>query len=285
MQYSCQPSKIQIYINTSRKTISKIKAELGCDVIINGGFYNMQTWKPSCHLRVDGKQLASDPYEYQGYGWDRADISMMSSKNESHVANFICCVALVQNYQEISPLIYDQASVGGKRGRTAIGTMKNGEVIVVCTKDGSSESMTPEELREKMHNIGCKDAIMLDGGLSSQCITPSGKITTTRNVQNYIAIWGPQSSSSISNQTPTSVIKCPYPEPVINIRLGSFGTGVKWVQWYLNYVYGSKLSVDGIFGAISRKTLIAFQSHYGLVPDGICGAATRKALKEAAFHK
>lgn len=285
MQYICRPYKIQIYLNQGHKSISKIKEELGCDAIINGGLYNMTTWKPVCHLRVDGKQIASDPYEYQGYGWDRADISMMSSKNEYHVANFICCVAIVQDGKAVSSLIYDQDTLGGKRGRTAIGTRSDGQLVVLCIPDKSEDVITPEQLCYKMLGLGCKDAIMLDGGSSSQCIFPSGQVTSSRNVQNYIAIWGLQSSSSTSNQTSTSVIKCPYPEPVVNIRLGSLGTGAKWVQWYLNYAYGSKLSVDGIFGAMSRKTLIAFQSHYGLVSDGICGAATRKALKEAALHK
>lgn len=290
MQYSCQPSKIQIYINTSRKAISKIKAELGCDVIINGGLYNMRTWKPVCHLRVDGKQLASDPYEYQGYGWDRADISMMSSNNELHVANFICFVALVKDGVAISPLIYDASSIGGARGRTAIGTRSNGEVVVFCVKDRSSEVMTPEQLRDKMLSIGCRDAIMLDGGKSSQCICPSGTVTGFRDVQNYIAIWsssisGNSHNNSSGNIVSDSSLKCPYAEPTYNIRYGSIGSGAKWVQWYLNCVLGSKLTVDGIFGWLSRNTLISFQSSHGLVPDGVCGSATRAALKDAALKK
>lgn len=276
MKYICKPSKIQIYLNSNHKSISKIKSELGCDAIINGGLYDMKTWQPVCHLRVDGKQIVSDPYEYQGYGWERADINMMSSKDESRVANFICCVALAQDNKVVSPMIYDSDAIGGKRGRTAIGTRSDGQIVLFCSKDGSSESMTPEQLAVAMLSLGCKDAVMLDGGKSSQCIFPSGSVLSSRNVQNYIAIWTQQSDPST---------KCPYTEPLFNVRMGSVGNGAKWVQWYLNQVTGSKLVVDGIFGAMSKNALVAFQLRVGLVPDGICGSATRRALKNAFSKK
>lgn len=488
MQYICKPKKLQIYVNKSKLTIDQIKAKLGCDAIINGGLYNA-AFKPVCHLRVDGQQLATDPYEYYGYGWDTSDISMMSSKNEMHVRNFICCVALVRDGKALPDreLIYNP-DMGGVRGRTAIGTKADGSLILYCAKDGSSEACTPETLRDHMFAFGCRDAIMLDGGRSSQCMCPSGMILSGRNVQNYIAVWEDKQPSvkrfidvsdwqgsvnwdkvkgsidgvilragcgttymdkqftrnikecnrlgipvgayllsyarsvsaakaeaeallkavksykmqlplafdyeysshkgfvvtrqlvsdmatafcdTIANAGYTPInytnidyltqyftdeaakkygiwlaawksseplptakpprdcviwqygvgringistdvdmnyvyqdfmhpnggvqpelqsvqqqkVDCPYAEPSANVKIGSIGTGAKWVQWYLNFVCGAKLSVDGVFGAASVKALMEFQTANGLIADGICGSATRMVLKDKAEQK
>ena len=35
MYYVAKPTKVQIYINSARKTIAQIKKETGCDIIIN----------------------------------------------------------------------------------------------------------------------------------------------------------------------------------------------------------------------------------------------------------
>ena len=157
MYYTCNPSKIQIYINTKYKNstkpaseiLSQIKSETGCDIILNGGLYNLTTWQPSCHLRADNHQYATDPYEYMGYGWDLANITLTSSKNEERVKNFICCVNLIKDGKSIPKLIYD-SSIGGTRGRTAIGTKTDGSMLIYCVKDGTSETLTPELLRDKM---------------------------------------------------------------------------------------------------------------------------------------
>lgn len=278
MYYTCKPTKIQIYINNKYKNstktpseiISQIKSETGCDVILNGGLYDISSWQPVCHLRVNNIQYSSDPYQYMGYGWDLANINYMASKDENRVKNFICCVALVENSQPISKLIYN-SDIGGMRGRTAIGRKSDGTLLIYCVKDNSSEALTPEQLRTKMYELGCQDAIMLDGGKSSQCITPNGNVNGNRIVQNYICIW-----------TSAPKIECPYQEPTFNIKLGSMGVSAKWVQWYLN-ANGANLTVDGIFGAASIKALKEFQTKYKIVVDGICGSITRTLLKEHAI--
>lgn len=69
----------------------------------------------------------------------------------------------------------------------------------------------------------------------------------------------------------------PYIEPITNLKKGSRGNGVRWLQYYLNK-YGAKLIVDGVFGQKTAEALIKFQQDHELVPDGICGVMTRKAL-------
>ena len=72
-----------------------------------------------------------------------------------------------------------------------------------------------------------------------------------------------------------SVKKCPYAEPTKDLRRGSKGNGVKWVQWYLNHAAGEKLKVDGDFGILTRATVLRFQKKQKLTQDGIVGAKTR----------
>ncbi len=70
-----------------------------------------------------------------------------------------------------------------------------------------------------------------------------------------------------------------YKEPNTNLRLGSRGEGVKWMQSYL-VKWGYTIAVDGIFGKNTQAALMAFQKSAGIDVDGICGKMTRKRLKE-----
>ena len=70
----------------------------------------------------------------------------------------------------------------------------------------------------------------------------------------------------------------PYNEPTKNVRYGSRGNDVRWLQVELNRK-GYKLTVDGSAGPKTIDALIDFQEKNGLTPDGICGKLTRAALK------
>lgn len=77
--------------------------------------------------------------------------------------------------------------------------------------------------------------------------------------------------------------KCPYREPVKNVRKGMTGNDVMWVQWMLamtGYQDRNVDGVDGIFGKGTDWDLRAFQRSSGLDVDGICGVLTRAKLKE-----
>ena len=63
--------RIQIYINTARKSLAAIKKETGADYILNGTLYNMKTFRPNCHLKAEGKVLACPDYTVEGYAWNQ----------------------------------------------------------------------------------------------------------------------------------------------------------------------------------------------------------------------
>lgn len=71
---------------------------------------------------------------------------------------------------------------------------------------------------------------------------------------------------------------CPYAPPAVNLRSGSTGEGVKWVQWQLDRLGYAPGKIDGIFGAATDKAVRAFQKAAKLAIDGIVGTNTRKAL-------
>ncbi len=260
--------RIQVYVNTRRKTLAQIMRETGAAYGLNGTLYNMRTLAVNCHLKADGEVLANPAYTVAGYAWDQGpDIRMDMLPNSAR--NYIACTPLIVSGRALAKLTYDPGQ-GGKRGRSAMG-IKGGSLALYCSQDGSGDVRTPEALRNDLAREGWESAIMLDGGGSSQCDFQGGRIASSRRVQHYILVYLKRDG-------------CPYPEPTALVRKGSSGSGARWVQWQLQR-HGGDLAVDGAFGAESDRTLRAFQQVYGLEVDGICGPATRAKLKAKREEK
>lgn len=256
--------RMEIYINSPRKSVSQIKRETGADYILNGTLYNMSSGDPVCHLKVDGKVLANPDYGAWVYTWDVGpDIVMVRVPGPTKMNHIAGCL-LINDGVAQKELYYD-AGMGGARGRSAIG-IKDKSLALYCSKDGTSYNMTPEALRNHLHSSGWDSAILLDGGGSSQCDFEGDKISSSRKVQHLILVY-------------TKTGKCPYIEPIASVRNGRRGEDAKWVQWYLNK-HGASLTVDGIFGTKSVTELKDFQKRKRLTVDGVCGPATRKELKK-----
>ena len=62
------------------------------------------------------------------------------------------------------------------------------------------------------------------------------------------------------------------------LKFGSKGPSVQLLQTALNRFGAASLDTDGIFGPKTRNALISFQVSMGLVPDGIAGRYTHRAL-------
>ena len=187
--------KIQIYVNTAKRSLSAIQAETGADYIINGTLYNMRTFEPNCHLKADGQVLCKPNYSVAGYAWnDGPDISMDTLPDPSQ-RNYIACTPLVLDGKPIAKLTYDPGQ-GGKRGRTAIG-IKEDRLALYCTRDGGTMTRTPEALRDDLAAAGWESAVMLDGGGSSQCWFRGQTIKSTRAVHDLILVYLKGSDSTV----------------------------------------------------------------------------------------
>jgi peptidoglycan hydrolase-like protein with peptidoglycan-binding domain len=68
---------------------------------------------------------------------------------------------------------------------------------------------------------------------------------------------------------------------ITTVKLGSTGYAVRAVQDQMNYrasKYGYKVAVDGIFGPVTRLSILAFQAAGKLTADGVVGPVTWQAL-------
>lgn len=174
--------KMQIYINTPRRSLAQIKQATGADYLLNGTLYNMSTGAVNCHLKADGRVIAKPNYTVHGIAWDAGnDVRMEVLPNSRK--NYIACTEIILDGKPIPKLIYDPGQ-GGSRQRSAIG-LKGNNLALYCTTTGK----TPERLRDYLAQSGWTQAIMLDGGGSSQCDFRGQKITSSRKVQHLILVY------------------------------------------------------------------------------------------------
>ena len=265
-----KPVKIELYINSGKKTLEQVKAETGCQYIINGSSFSTLTL-PDCQLKANGKVYVDDGYTYYGYAWDNAaDFSMCVVPCKKQ--NYIALIAMLRNGKD-EPMNVKPA-YAGSRPRSAIGRNADGQIVLYCTKAGR----TPAQVRAEMKAAGCVDALLLDGGESTQCDFNGSRLfsNTNRIVHNFICIWTNntvQTGNGAKGESDTAILK-----------KGSQGTAVKNLQNQLISI-GADISADGDFGAKTDAAVKSFQKDMGLTADGIAGNQTLTALNMAATWK
>lgn len=187
--------RVQVYINSPRKSLAAIKKATGADYIINGTIYNMTTGAVNCHLKADGKIIAKPGYTVYGLSWDTGkDMRMEVLPNERR--NYIACTPLILNGKPLTKLTY-AAGMGGSRPRSAIG-LHGDKLSLYCTTSGK----TPERLRDDLVKKGWTQAVMLDGGGSTQCDFAGQKITSSRKVQHLILVYLEQEPEEPKGEKP-----------------------------------------------------------------------------------
>lgn len=178
------------------RTMAQVQAAEQCDYIINGGLYDMDTYKPASLLKVDGKVLATEKWGAWGYVWSTGpDIEMRSIPGDAGgFANYIACMELLTPWDGINAKLSYPPAAAGERGRTAI-ALTDDSLILYCSSDGSVDAKRPEALREELYKLGAKTALMLDSGGSSQCMCGGLEtIKSPRPVHNYICVWTKKNS-------------------------------------------------------------------------------------------
>lgn len=253
-----KPRRIELYINTAKKTLAQIKAETGASHIINGGSFTSFS-RPDIQLKANGKVYVDDGYTYYGYAWNTAEdfsLAVVPCAKQNYIA-LICMLRNGQNEpMNIKP------AYGGCRQRTAIGKTADGRIVLYCNQS----ARTPEQLREELRAAGCVDAVMLDGGLSSQCDFDGWTLYADRKCHNYILAWAEEST-----QGGDTVLK-----------KGAKGDAVKNLQNQL-ILCGSSITADGDFGSKTETAVKSFQKDLGLTADGIVGNRTLSALDAACL--
>lgn len=187
--------RIQIYENPKGKSLATIMRETGADYAINGTLYNMRTKAAVCPLRIDGITKFSGPYKYWGYAWNKdSPFSFrMLVVPDYDCDNWIACSLILRAGTAIKNMIYNPA-MGGSRGRTAIGIkFVNGErrLCLYVSADKKGYQRTPQKLAHILEKYGWENAIMLDGGGSSQGYfkKEQRQVYSGRRVAHYILVY------------------------------------------------------------------------------------------------
>lgn len=253
-----RPRRIELYINTAKKTLAQIKAETGASHIINGGSFTSFS-RPDIQLKADGKVYVNDGYTYWGYAWDDAsDFGLCVLPCDK--ANYIALICMLRNGQN-EPMNIKPA-YGGCRQRTAIGTKSDGSIVLYCTQSGRY----PEQVRDEMKAAGCIDAVLLDSGGSSQCDFDGWVLKSDRVVHNLLLFWADDLSDG--------------GDIVATLKKGSKGESVKSLQNQL-ILCGANITADGDFGSKTDAAVKSFQRDMQLTADGIVGSQTQTALDMA----
>jgi len=168
-------------VNGKRETMAQVKARTGCHLIINGGTYTPQ-YKPDSGLKIDGEVLGKG---YMGLGSNDERTLEISYAGTWHKDYFGAYGDYIRD-GVYSPVLSGSVSTT-KRGRTGIGITDKELVIVSIADNEKSKCSLPTFMRT--YFAGCKHAINLDGGGSSQWDGPYGKYESGRRVLWYLCIW------------------------------------------------------------------------------------------------
>ena len=172
-------ARAQIYHNTGKLTPATIKARTGCTHIINGYLFNTR-FKPLGWTVVDGKVISRDVYQDWGIAvGNDGKPRMLTDRGGSFLSGIPILKGGAKLYRSLTP------DVARKAARTAVGWLGNGKVCLWCAKT----AMTREQLQNKLLGLGVEDALMLDGGGSTQGIFPRAKVTSTRKVPTLLLFW------------------------------------------------------------------------------------------------
>lgn len=172
-------AKARVYHNTAKKTPAQIMKETGCSHIINGYLFNSK-FNPVGWTVIDSKIISRDAYTDWGIsiGADGKP-KMLTDRGGSFLSGIPILKGGAKLYRGLT------ADVARPAARTAVGWLANGKVVLWCDQT----AMTREELQNKLLGLGVENALMLDGGGSTQGIFPAGKVTSTRKVPTLLLFW------------------------------------------------------------------------------------------------
>lgn len=198
--YDPKRIKRMAFIVGHERLASMVKAATGCSTVLNASFYGSKNGElvPTFHLKSEDYILADQTWKCYGMSWNSKDLAtthdldygmrlVMDADHDTCISGYIL---LAPNADMSVPLDKNIPSRNVKRGRTLLGVNAKGEIIIHVVGDGDAESMTATQCRQKMYDLGCTYAIMLDGGGSSQADFEDGtRIYASRQVYNFLAIW------------------------------------------------------------------------------------------------
>lgn len=183
-----QIADIGVHLNTKKEqlTCAQVKAKYNADYVMNIGFYDMTTYSPVMALKVNNEWKVKEN-NLEGISFDKTGVEF-GLANDSLRANFVASYPTLIRGGQIANYT-TPPGLGGYRGRTGIGIDKDFNLMLACIEEViTTADYSLPQLAQTMYSMGAKCFINVDGGLSSQCIFPSGTINSPRTVQSYLYI-------------------------------------------------------------------------------------------------
>lgn len=174
--FECE--KAQIYYNKDKKSLAEIKKETGCTHIINGYLFNTK-FQPVEWCVVDGKIISKSIYNDFGLSVVDKKPKFTVYRNDNFISGIPILVDGLRCNRSLTPDVARAAQ------RTAVAWDEEGKVILYCY----SGNYTRENLQARLLSLGAVNALMMDGGGSTQCIFPNGKVYSSRKVPTVICFW------------------------------------------------------------------------------------------------
>lgn len=180
-------SRMEVFDNrTLRLTTAHVKAKTGCTHIINGFLFDNDPKSPTylepCRWTVvDGKVLSRDEYHEWGIGCGKTGAPVMTTDWDQ--AYYLSGVPLLKDGQKLKRDL--PKDVARPAERTAVGWLRDGRILLWCDR----AILTPEQLQDKLLALGCVDALMMDGGGSTQGDFPDQQLVSSRIVSTCLCFW------------------------------------------------------------------------------------------------
>jgi hypothetical protein len=183
-----QIKKIGIHANTynNRLTCAQVQQKYQADYVMNFGLYKGDTYLPVLSLKSEDQWLVKED-NFEGLSFDENGISF-GKAYDSIYKNFVTGYPTLIRGGNIADFT-DPSDMLGDRGRSGAGIGEDYNLVLSCIgEEAGDEDYTLTEFANRMIQYKVRSFINLDGGLSSQCIFPTGTITSPRVVQNFLYI-------------------------------------------------------------------------------------------------
>lgn len=185
MTSSFKCKKAAVFHNTGRLTLQEIQKITGATHLVNGYFFNNKIgdkdyFKPNGWLVIDGEVISKSAFNDWGLGIDKDGKPVMTTDRSG---TFLDGVPILKDGKRLERNL--TPDVKAPSDRTAIGWTKAGQILLFCSKN----EMIREELQDELLGLGCADALMMDGGGSTQGIFPGGELKSSRKVATVILFW------------------------------------------------------------------------------------------------
>lgn len=157
---------------------------------------------------------------------------------------------------------------------------KKGKVGDLCIMDFGKGRASHIGIVEKKNADGTYTVI--EGNTSTSSNDNGGcvmrRIRSTSVIRGFCRPKYSSSTTTTAKETTKKTSKPTIANPTL--KNGSSNIQVKYLQQDLNYILGTKLATDCIFGANTASALKQFQKKYGLVVDGIYGKKSYAKMKK-----